>query len=311
MSEIPFVNRLGDEIEQAAAARIASRRRRIRRRVVVGAIGFAVAATGVAAASGVFSSATPEQLATSGIGCYDRADLQHANVSVLSTGAASPVETCRRVMRTEGPLVACGGPAVMVFPGGPGTCEKLGLQPLPAEYDAARKRVNRLARRIEAIEASVDCWDPRDLARRVQTLLDGLPGWRGWRTRIPRSMAEGPCGTVSYAGGDGSRSIDGVVDVRTRTVTITLTAARSTLDLLDRVADLADASIERCYDRAGAEALARERLAASGRTVTFRVEHLDGGTVERFQDRIDEGCTVIVGFGSAADGYGIEVALRH
>ena len=311
MSEIPFVNQLGDEIEQAAAARIAARRGRIRRRVVVGTIGFAVAATGVAAASGVFTAGTPEQLATSGIGCYDRADLQHANVSVLSTGTASPTETCRRVMHTQGPLVACGGPAVMVFPGGPGTCEKLGLQPLPAEYDAARKRVNRLARRIEAIETSVDCWDPRDLARRVQTLLDGLPGWRGWRTRIPRSMAEGPCGTVSYAGGDGSRSIDGVVDVRTRTVTITLTAARSTLDLLDRLTDLPDASIERCYDRAGAETLARERLAASGRTVKFNVEHLDGGSVQRFQDRIDEGCSVIVGFGSAADGYGIEVAIRE
>jgi len=311
MSEIPFVKALGDAIEQAAATRIAGRRGRIRRRLTIGVLGFAVAATGVAAASGVFSSATPEQLATSGIGCYSRADLEHSDVAVLSTGAASPVEACRRVMHTEGPLVACGGPAVMVFPGGPGTCEKLGLQPLPAEYDAARKRVNRLARRIEAIETSVDCWDPRDLARRVQTLLDGLPGWRGWRTKVSRSPADGPCGTISYAGGDGSRSIDGVVDVRTRTVIITLTAARSTLDLLDRVADLADASIERCYDRAGVEALARERLAASGRTVTFRVEHLDGGSVQRFQDRIDEGCSVIVGFGSAADGYGIEVAIRH
>lgn len=311
MSEIPFVKALGDEIERMAATRIAARRRRFRRRVVVGAVGFAVAATGVAAASGVFTTGTPEQLATSGIGCYDRADLEHANVSVLSTGVDTPVETCRKVLKTDQPLVACAGPAVMVLPGPPDTCERLGLTPLPPEYTAARKRVNRLARKITAIDASVDCWDPAKLSARVQTLLDGLPAWRGWHARLDRSMAEGPCGTVSYAGGDGSRSIDGVVDVRHRTVIITLSAARSTLDLLDRVADLADASTERCYDRAGAEALARERLAASGRTVTFRVEHLDGGSVERFQDRIDEGCSVIVGFGSAADGYGIEVTIRQ
>ena len=28
------------------------------------------------------------------------------------------------------------------------------------------------------------------------------------------------------------------------------------------------------------------------------------------QDRIDEGCSVIAGFGAAADGYGIEVTIR-
>jgi hypothetical protein len=77
------------------------------------------------------------------------------------------------------------------------------------------------------------------------------------------------------------------------------------------LADLPDESTERCYDRAGVEALARERLAASGRTVTFRVEHLDGGSVQRFQDRIDDGCSVIPGFSPAADGYGIEVTIRE
>lgn len=69
MSEIPFVNRLGDEIERA----IAARRGRIRRRIVIGSLGFAIAATGVAAASGVFSS--PEQLASTGVACADRASL--------------------------------------------------------------------------------------------------------------------------------------------------------------------------------------------------------------------------------------------
>ena len=98
-------------------------------------------------------------------------------------------------------------------------------------------------------------------------------------------------------------------------IVITQTAARSTLELLTpdrRRPTLTDASVDRCYDRAGVEALARDRLAASGRTVTFTVAHLDGGTVaSAARTRIDEGCAVIVGFGPADDGYGIEVAIWH
>lgn len=308
MSEIPFVTALGDAIERAAA----QRRGRVPRRIAFGAVAFAIAASGVAAASGIFAGAgTPQQLATSGIACYSSADLKKADVAVLSTGDRTPVDTCRKVMHVSGPLAACAGPAVLVFPGGPGTCEKLGLKPLPAAYFTARRRVDRLAGRINAIQAQHDCWDARALARRVQTLLDGLPAWRGWRTKINRSMDEGPCGTVSHLQSDGSWSVDGVIDAPTRTVIVTLVAARSTLELLDHLGDLAAASTARCYDRVGAEALARERLAASGRTVTFRIEHLDGGSVQAFQDRIDQGCSVIPGFGAADDGYGIVVTIRE
>jgi hypothetical protein len=128
---------------------------------------------------------------------------------------------------------------------------------------------------------------------------------------VHRAAAEGPCGTVSYRLGDGQQGVDGVIVPGTRTVLVTLGAARSTQALLDRLNDLTTASIARCYDRAGAEALARQRLAASGRVVTFRIEHLDGGSMKAFQDRIDQGCSVIPGFGSAADGYGIVVTIRE
>jgi hypothetical protein len=310
MSEIPFVNALGDAIERSAAAHIAGRPRRFRRRFIGGALAFALLATGVAAASGVFRSAPPAQLATAGVSCYSTADLRHPDVSVLATTAA-PVAACRRALRIDGPLVACAGPDVMVFPGPQGTCRRLGLEPLPAAYYAARRKVDRLGRKIGAIEATRDCWDPRQLAARVQALLDRTPGWRGWRTRVRAPLAEGPCGAVSHDDGAGARSVDGVVDPRTHTVTVSSGAARSTLALLDRLGDLAVASTARCYDRAGAEALARARLASSGRTVTFRVEHLDGGSVKPFQDRIDQGCSVIPGFGAAEDGYGIVVTIRE
>jgi hypothetical protein len=190
MSEIPFVNRLGDAVERAAAARIATRRRRIRRRLTVGALSFAIVATGVAAASGVFSS--PEQLATSAVGCYERPSF-NANTSVLSTGEDSPIDTCRRVLHTDGPLVACmADHHVAVFPGGAEVCDKLGLAPLPPGYAPARAKLNAFARDVQAIETSADCIPPRELARRVQALLDRTPGWSGWRTWLRLDVENGP-----------------------------------------------------------------------------------------------------------------------
>jgi hypothetical protein len=311
MSEIPFVNALGDAIERSAAAHIAGRRRRIRRRLTGGVLGFALLATGVAAASGVFTSAPPDQLATTSIGCYSRADLEHTSVTVLGVNASDPVGACRKALAVGGPMVACAGPQVMVFPGGPRTCATLGLRPLPPEYGAAHAKVLRLQRRIAAIEAANDCWGPEALAARVQTLLGRMPAWRGYRVQVDRAMPVGPCGSVTHPDGFGGRSIDGVVDTQKRQVIVTVSAARSTLELLDHLGDLPVASTARCYDRAGAEALARGRLAASGRTVTFRIEHLDGGSVKAFQDRIDQGCSVIPGFGAADDGYGIVVTIRE
>jgi hypothetical protein len=311
MSEIPFVKQLGDAIERSAAAHIAGRRRRIRRRLTGGVLAFAVAASGVAAASGLFESGTPEQLASAGIGCYDRASFHDANVTVLSTGVSTPIETCRRVLHIKGPMVACAGQAVLVFPGEAGTCEKLGFKPLGPEYFATRRRVNALNRELQRVEASVDCWEPYELSRRVRRLLERTPGWSGWTTRVDRAMAEGPCGMVSQPDGTGAWTVDGVLDTQTHTVIVMQGPARSTLELLDQLDDLAVASTARCYDRAGAEALARERLAASGRTVTFHIEHLDGGSVDAFQDRIDEGCSVIPGFSPADDGYGIVVTIRE
>jgi hypothetical protein len=307
VSEIPFVNALGDAIERAAARR----RGRLRRRLVVGGLGIAIAASGVAAAAGVFQSGTPEQLATSGIGCYDRPDLEHANVTVLATGADAPVTACRRALHLTGPMVACAGPAVVVFPGAAGTCERLGYEPLAPSYFAAQRKVRRLAGKVDAIEAQHDCWAPRALARRVQRLLDGLPAWRGWHAEVRRTTDEGPCGTVSHMLDDGTRSLDGVVDAATRTVLVMGVPARSTQELLNTLERLPGESAARCYDRAGAEALAGERIASARHPLTFRVEHLESGSVENLQARIDEGCSVIAGFGAAADGYGIVVTIRE
>jgi hypothetical protein len=308
VSEIPFVNALGDAIERAAA----QRRGRVRRRLLVGGLGIAIAASGVAAAAGVFES-TPEQLATSGIGCYDRADLKHANVTVLSTGTASPTATCRRVLHVSGPMVACAGPAVLVFPGPPGTCERLGYKPLAASYFATRRRVNALARKVERLETSADCWEPQELSRRVRALLERTPGWSGWTTKVQGGPDEGPCGSVSHLDGAGGRGVDGAFDAAHRLVLVTRTQSRSLTNLLFTAGGpgtkLMDATGERCYDVSGLEALARREL--PGHALTFAAEapgdgqQLGGSRGERYA----EGCAVIVGYSPARDGDTIAVEV--
>jgi hypothetical protein len=313
MSEIPFVNALGDEIERSAAERIASRRRRIRRRITLGALGFAIAATGVAAASGVLWN-SPVQLATTSVSCYSRANLENADITVLTPGDETPIAACRRVLG-DGPLVACADAQVLVLPGGPDTCTRLGLAPVPAGYAPAREQFNRLADRIMALERTQDCWRPEELAARVQDLLDRSTAWRGWKTEVNRNFVEGPCGTVSYAGGDGSRSLEGTFEPTKRIVSVTLTTSRSTFALLiapDSPGNrLLDASGERCYTVAQLEDLARARLAAAQRPITFEIVARKPGVeiTDARQARLDEGCAVITQTRPTKDDRGIAVEI--
>jgi hypothetical protein len=213
---IKFVEALGDEVERAAAARIAGRRGRLRRRLAIGGLGFALVATGVAAASGVLSG-SPEQLASSGIACFERASL-NANVTVVPGDDRTPIETCRQLMGTDSPLVACASEAVHVFPGGADTCRRLGMEPLPPEYAAARAKVEALERAVRRLERS-ECIPPPEFARRVQALLE-RSGWTGWTTWLRPDLAEGPCGAVTMPGGDGRRSIEGALDAEGRRVIV-------------------------------------------------------------------------------------------
>lgn len=307
MSEIKFVNELGDEIERAAAARIAGRRGRIRRRLTIGGLGFAIAATGVAAASGVFS--TPEQLAALPITCYEA---PNAGVSVLSAGDQSPVEACRRVIPT-GRLVACRAPAhVAVLPGGPAECAKLGYEPLPAEYAIARAKVVELGRELAALEASADCVPLDEFAERAQRVLDRR-GWAGWSVDVRDDLDEGPCGSALAMNGDGSRSIEGTLLPDERNLIVTPSPRRSTLDLLygGPGVRVMDATGERCYSVESVEQLVRDRLPADGRTLTFTTgsRPAETGIMGARGRRLDEGCAVIVGFAPTADDRGIEVEI--
>jgi hypothetical protein len=306
MSEIPFVKALGDEFERA----IAARRGRVRRRIVIGTISFAVAASGVAAAAtGVFSPA--EHLASTAIACYDEPSLD-GGASVLSPGAQSPVEACRAELRTDGPLVACRAPEhVAVLPGGPRLCGRLGLEPLPPEYASARARVLDLERELAALERSADCVPLDELAGRAQRVLDRL-GWTGWRVEVRNDLGRGPCGSALGYNGDGSRSIEGSMLADERRLIVTPTPRRSTLDLLDGPGiRVMDASGERCYSVDGIERLVRDRLPAGDRRLRFTTGSRPPGTgiVGARGDRLDEGCAIIVGFMPTPDDRGIVVEV--
>jgi hypothetical protein len=305
MSEIPFVNQLGDNLERA----IAARRRRFRRRIGVGAVAFAVAASGIAAASGVLSG-SPEQLAGNAVGCYDRADVK-GNTSVLAAGHETPIETCRRVLGIKGPLVACAGDAVLVFPGGPGTCERLGFEPLPAEYASARARVLALQRELATLERTADC-EPLDaFAEKAQRLLERL-GWTGWRVEVRDDLGEGPCGSALAMNGDGSRSIEGSLLHDERRLIVTPGPRRSTLDLLTGPGvRVMDATGERCYSVADVEQLVRDRLPSGERTLTFTTSSLPARAeiADKRGKRLAEGCAVIVGFAPTPDDRGIVVEI--
>lgn len=308
MSQIQFVKTLGDAIESAAAARIA-RRRRVRRRITGGTVAFAVAASGVAAASGIFAS--PERLATTSVGCYERADLG-ADVSIISTGDRSPVETCARVLRTDRPLVACMASGHVAVLPGRNACERVGLPPLPAEYTPARAKVNAFARDVMALETSADCIAPREFERRVQALLN-RSGWTGWRTWLRLDVSDGPCGSVSSIGGTPERTIEGALDPDDRRVMVFGEASRSTMDLLYGAAGLApaleDESGARCFSSVALRAHVRREV-GRGRTVTFKPPHgPDQRPMDARAERLREGCSVVADVEPAADGHGIVVMI--
>jgi hypothetical protein len=236
MSEIPFVNQLGDELERAAKRAVAGAGRRRRRRLGLLAVAGALAISGSALAGGLLSGDAEEQAAAD-VACYDGGDPDFEGSVALvprppASPQVSPEDVCRRA-GLAGPLVACADEnGVAVIPGrDPSRCEAAGFAPLGPAYYGARDRVARLERGIMAIEDSADCITPQELMRRVQRLLDST-GWTGWSTRLSRMAGGGPCATISYIAGDGRRYISLLPGARPRTLRVVRSGPRRITELL-------------------------------------------------------------------------------
>jgi hypothetical protein len=331
MSQIPFVNQLGDELERAAERAQPGRQRQWRRRRFgLLAVGAALLVSGSAIAGGLFSGEAEHQ-ATASVACYDGADGEFdRSVAVVPPEAGSadvsPVALCRRELGLAGqevrPMVACGTPAsVAVIPGrSRAACAAAGFAPLNRDYPSARKRAASLERQILRIEASADCVAPDQMVRRVQRLLD-RSRWIGWTARLRTDLGHGPCGSVSYLGGDGRRYISGLLDADSQQVSVSRSAPRPLMDLLysadsSLLARLFDESGAQCFSFDGFVDRVRQVFDAHGVQVTVRRTTVPRGTELDDDDgrwtRYKAGCAVLAGGapGSERDSVVIEIVQQ-
>ncbi len=311
MSTIPVVNQLGDELERAARRSSARLRSRRRRRLGMLAVAGALVASGTALATGLISGGV-EQQATASIACYDGADPDFSgSVAVVPREAGSagpsPVQLCRRELAVGGravtPLVACAHEAgVAVIPGRRASdCRHAGFTPLDPAYEPARRRAARLERAVLGVEASADCIAPGQLARRVRALLE-RSGWRGWTVTVDPARGDGPCGSISYFGGDGRRYIE--FDQAERRLEVSRAGSRRVTNLLysernSLLLRLFRESGGACFTPDGLRRRIQDVFGAHGLTASVRSHPHPRGSALDDDDgrwtRYQSGCAVLAG----------------
>ena len=320
MSEIPFVNLLGDAIDEAIAAPTPAaqpRRRRPSRRYIQIALAALLVAGGTAAVAEVLSD--PDELATASVACYAGA-YPDGGAAVDWAGTRSPVEVCAQALGIDGRnLVACdtGESVAVLRRSGPRACASAGLGRVPSGYSAARGKVAELERELLALQTSADCIPPEELARRAQALLGRL-GWSGWRTNLRREVQDGPCGAILQMGGTPRLTIAGALDYPGRELMVTGGLPRSLSTLLYGTPSkrgaatwLVDLSGRRCYTEAGLRSYVARELSSTGRRIGFRTAPLPAGvglSGPRGR-RYREGCAVLDGIGPAPDFRGLAVGI--
>jgi hypothetical protein len=166
--------------------RASTRRRRVRRPLIIVPAVLALVASGAFAATRIVDN--PE---TNGdyvvVDCYERASLRapshNAAADLIAPpgeqpGDRTPGEMCGELWDSgelgEGqivpPLAAClHHREVAVFPGGPRTCRVLGLRELPADYQVQAARFTEFFQRGADILAG-ECTSPAELKAKMRTL---------------------------------------------------------------------------------------------------------------------------------------------
>jgi hypothetical protein len=308
MSEIPFVNQLGDALETAIAkpARAPRLRRLGRRRYLAVALAALAVTGGSAAVAGLFHD--PVEIGFGAVGCFDGPDTD-GNVSVLSDPNRSPLAICASVMTEQGldlgkrDLIACswgGHGIVVVAHEGRRSCRAHDLLSVPAGYTSARKRAARLDADVKRYEREAGCVPPAEFARGLTQALHAA-GWGRWRA-VPgdgQGSGEGPCGRVSApTGSELLGPIGSQVDAAHRTITV-MGAFPLALEEFVYGADspgvrLYDESGARCFNTPELEQHVRETFAPTGVPVRFTVKPLQPGVsiADSRGARYADGCTV-------------------
>ena len=301
MSEIPFVNKLGDAIDAATATPHPVRRRLPRRRL--GVLALAVLLLGASGVTVARIASDGETLATGSVGCYENADLS-GDITVINTEGRSPIAVCTDAWSAANgpapPMLACVHGGVAVIPArGVRSCADAGLEELPRGYQPAQRKVARLARDVGALEAAADCIPPRVLARRADALLERT-GWTGWRT-VTRRGDGGPCGRILARGGTPALTVTSALLPDAAQLTVRGGPPASLDDMLFGERSLAvalmDLSGERCHTLPELRAQARRVLAPTRRPLTFEVGRMPAaqGMEAPRGDLYAQGCAIAVG----------------
>lgn len=309
MSDIPFVNQLGDAIE-TAIARPAPARRRFRlsrRRYLAVALAALVVAGGGAAVADLLHD--PVEIGFGSVACFEGTEPE-GNIAVIADPTRSPAELCATSMRETyagldaRDLLACswsGHGVVVVVRGHRGGCAARGLAPLPASYTFGRRRAAELQAAVTGFERNAGCLSPAEFARRLTGDLRRR-GWKHWRAVT--AGGEGPCGRVSVATGSSIiGSIGPAVDASARTIAVKGRAPLHVELILygpeSPGVSLFDSSGESCFTVAALERHVREVLAPAHVPISFRRGTMppdtgiadDTGRSERYA----QGCAILVG----------------
>jgi hypothetical protein len=305
MSEIPYVNQLGDAFDEALAGRArAPRLRRLgRRRYLAVALAALTIGGGGAAVAGLFTD--PVEIGFGNVACFEKTE-PSGNIAIISDPTMAPTELCARSLPSLGfearDLIACqwqGHGVVVVVRGDRGSCTRRGLAPVPPSYAQARRRAVRLQTLATEFERGAGCLAPHEFARRLTaTLRSG--GWPDWRAVV--RGGPGPCGRVSVPSGSALLgSIGSSVDGRRRTIAVKGRASIA-LELVIYGADspgvrLFDGSAERCFTLPALEEHVRMALAPARVPIRFRHGSMppDSGVEEPRGRRYAQGCAIYVG----------------
>lgn len=320
MSEIPYVNRLGDALDEAIArpARTPHLRRLGRRRYLAVALAALAVAGGGAAVAGMFTD--PVEIGFGAVGCFNRPSTD-SDVAIVSDPTRSPVEVCASALLNDGldasDLIACrwAGHGIVVLPHeGRGNCAELGLSPVPLSYARARRRAAKLQAFAVRFERGAGCLPSPEFARRLTAELRA-GGWTSWRA-VPGG-GRGPCGRVSVPSGSSLLgSIGPSVDAAHRTISVKGRAPLG-LELVLYGADspgvsLFDGSAERCFTLDALEAHVRKVLAPADAPIRFQHGSLprDTGVEEPRGRRYAQGCAIFVGAHLAFPGGQTEIVVE-
>ncbi len=330
MSQIPYVNQLGNALEAAISAdagraETAGRRAHPRIRVPRGR-GRLIVVFAVLALTGGAWAATQQSsvsLVADGIACYGGSGTGASAYFDVEANGRSPQAACAAVFRADGPsalrspqkLVACAGThfvAVFERTRSGGQCRRLDMAPLQsARYAAGERTLDALVSALSKLGAGRNCVPVGILTAEVEGVLRRL-GWTGWRARlqaVPRSA--GRCGLFE---GTGSSFSDPTasIDSQRHIVWIvngplpSLLALTGPLDFR-----LLRASGRRCYTPAGARALARDALTPAHVKVAFAVtSEPAGGGWAYAQSAYSRGCAIVVSIAAAAAGRTVDVWIN-